>query len=80
MADMMPKVKAVKQEILRRRLNVKLQTDGGIDENTVPVSASYGSNSVVAGTAVFRHPQGMAYAIEKLHSASDVLDKNVWEN
>jgi ribulose-phosphate 3-epimerase len=79
MADMMAKAAAVKEEIQRRSLNVKLQTDGGIDENTVGVSASHGSNIVVAGTAVFRHPQGMKYAIEKLHAASAVLDKNVLE-
>ena len=74
MADMMEKLAAVKREIKRRSLNVKVQTDGGIDENTVGKVSENGSNVVVAGTAVFRHKMGMTYAIEKLHSASAVLD------
>lgn len=74
MADMMEKLAAVKREINRRNLNVKLQTDGGIDEKTVENVSSNGSNVVVAGTAVFRHKMGMSYAIEKLHTASNLLD------
>ena len=74
MADMMDKLSAVKREINKRKLAVKVQTDGGIDENTVAKVASHGSNVVVAGTAVFRHASGMKYAVEKLHSASDLLD------
>ena len=31
---------------------------------TSPVAASYGSNLQVAGTAVFRHPEGMKKAVE----------------
>lgn len=74
MADMMEKLAAIKREIKKRSLNVKVQTDGGIDENTVEKVSANGSNVVVAGTAVFRHKMGMAYAIEKLHNASDILD------
>ena len=77
MSDMLPKIAAIKNEILKRGLSVFLQTDGGIDANTVEAVASYGSNVVVAGTAVFRHPQGMAFAVEKLHSATCVLDSKL---
>ena len=77
MADMMNKLAAVKREIRRRALPVKLHTDGGIDEKTVRTVAANGSNVVVAGTAVFRHPEGMACAVEKLHQASQLLDSEL---
>ena len=77
MVDMMDKLSAVKREIGKRKLAVKVQTDGGIDENTVAKVASHGSNVVVAGTAVFRHASGMKYAVEKLHAATDLLDSAI---
>lgn len=77
MSGMLPKISAVKSEILKRQLPVLVQTDGGIDANTVEAVASAGSNVVVAGTAVFRHPQGMAFAVDKLHLASCVLDSKL---
>ena len=77
MRDMVSKVAAIKKEILRRNLPVFVQTDGGIDSETVETVAAAGCNIAVAGTAVFRHPQGMAFAIDKLHSAEKVLDSNL---
>ena len=74
MADMLDKISAVKRQIKVHKLDVKLQTDGGIDENTVIQAASAGSNIVVAGTAVFRHPDGMHHAVNTLHNATQMLD------
>ena len=74
MSDMMSKLADITREIKRRSLNVKVQTDGGIDENTVEKVAANGSSVVVAGTAVFRHKMGMKYAVEKLHKAELLLD------
>lgn len=54
MADMMPKVSAIRQEIDRRGLEVMLQVDGGIDDATGPVAAGAGANVFVAGSALFR--------------------------
>ncbi|MBQ9502211.1 MAG: ribulose-phosphate 3-epimerase [Lentisphaeria bacterium] len=77
MADQMPKVAEIRREILRRGLRIHLQTDGGIDAKTSPVAASYGSNLQVAGTAVFRHPEGMKKAVEMIHSSTAVLDSRL---
>lgn len=77
MADQLQKVTEFKREILRRNLPVQLEIDGGIDENTVEIAAKAGANLMVAGTAVFRHPEGMATAIAKLHKATCVLDKDL---
>ena len=74
MENMLDKISVIKKEIKKRNLPVKVQTDGGIDENTVAKVAANGSNVVVAGTAVFRHVSGMEYAIDKLHGATKLLD------
>lgn len=74
MADQMPKIAAIKREILRRKLHIQLEADGGIDERTVIPTAAHGANLIVAGTSVFRHPEGMAEAIRRLHTATEVLD------
>lgn len=74
MADQLPKIAAIKREILRRKLHIQLEADGGIDERTVIPTAAHGANLIVAGTSVFGHPEGMAEAIRRLHAATAVLD------
>ncbi len=53
MADMMPKVSAVKAEIERRGLDIDIQVDGGINGETVCIAANAGANVFVAGNAIF---------------------------
>ena len=77
MADQMPKLALFKREIDARKLNVHLEVDGGIDEKTVLTTAAHGGNMMVAGTAVFRHARGMAYAVKALHDAGTVLNSEV---
>lgn len=55
MADMLPKIEAVRAECLRRGLSVDIQVDGGIDPKTAPLVAKAGANVLVAGSAVFKH-------------------------
>ncbi len=74
MADQMEKVAAIKREILRRKLHVQLEVDGGLDEHTIATAAAHGANMIVAGTSVFRHSEGIAAAIAKLHAATSLLD------
>lgn len=53
MADMMPKVVKLKEEIKRRNLDVLIEVDGGIDKNTIRTAYDAGIDIFVAGTAVF---------------------------
>lgn len=73
MADMMPKVKKIREEIKKRSLPVHLEVDGGIDAKTVTQAVSSGANMLVAGTSVFRNPEGAKKAIEDLHNAQTQL-------
>lgn len=54
MADMMPKVKAIRDEANRRGLDITIEADGGIGEATIEQCADAGVDVCVAGTAVFR--------------------------
>ena len=74
MADQMDKVAAIKREILRRKLHVQLEVDGGLDEHTIGAAAGHGANLIVAGTSVFRHPEGIAVGIARLHAATPLID------
>ncbi len=56
MQDMMPKVRAVRDEINRRNLSVHVQVDGGVQEGNALLCRDSGSNILVAGTSVFRAP------------------------
>lgn len=54
MADMMPKVRELKEEITRRGLDVLIEADGGIGADTIAQAAKAGVDVCVAGTAVFK--------------------------
>jgi len=68
MADMMPKVKELRQRIDASGRKIHLELDGGITAGTVGQALAAGANMLVAGTSVFRAPEGAAAAIAKLKS------------
>ncbi len=53
MADMMPKVRQIRDEITKRGLDIDVQVDGGVGENNAHIVAEAGANVIVAGSAVF---------------------------
>lgn len=53
MADMMPKVSALRQAIDSQKLDCWLQVDGGVNAANIAQAASAGADSLVAGSAVF---------------------------
>ena len=65
MADMLPKIRAVKEEAARRGLSVQVQVDGGVNEETAKLCAAAGADICVAGTSVFRAPDA-AQMIKRL--------------
>lgn len=67
MPDMMPKVRAIREEAVRRGLDMRIQVDGGIDDKTVSQATENGADVLVAGNYVFR-AQDRKDAIEKLRN------------
>ena len=53
MENMMPKVKALREEINRRGLETDIQVDGGISEKNAALAGENGANVLVAGSAIF---------------------------
>ncbi len=53
MENMMGKITALHEECARRGLNIDIQVDGGISEQTAPIAIKAGANVLVAGSAIF---------------------------
>ena len=53
----------------RGRPGVELQVDGGIDARTAPGAVEAGATCLVAGSAVFRHPDGVAAGLKALRES-----------
>ena len=73
MSDMLMKVREIREAIKKLPKNIHLEVDGGIDGNNVFRVAEAGANMLVAGTSVFRAPDGAEAAIKQLKSAQRFL-------
>jgi ribulose-phosphate 3-epimerase len=69
MADMMPKVAAVRAAAGAAGLDVWLQVDGGITVDTIGIAAEAGADTFVAGSSVYGAPNA-AEAIAALRAAA----------
>lgn len=67
MADMLPKVREIKNECKKRGIDMLIEADGGISEATIEQAANAGIDVCVAGTAVFK-AENASDAIAKLQS------------
>jgi ribulose-phosphate 3-epimerase len=69
MADMLPKIKAIRDEINSRGLDVLIEADGGISKDNIKACADAGVDVAVAGTSVFKAPDPKK-AIEEMKNLS----------
>lgn len=66
------KVRRLRRMLQERALSALIEVDGGVDVVTAPQLIAAGAQVLVAGTAVFRAPDGVKSAIARLrHSAND---------
>jgi ribulose-phosphate 3-epimerase len=70
--EVLPKIRAIRRMIDDARLDIDLEIDGGITEQTAPLAVEAGARVLVAGTAVLGQPD-YAKAIEGLRSSDRVL-------
>lgn len=68
MPDMMSKVKAVRDECVRRNLDMRIEVDGGISDKTAPQAVNAGADVLVAGSYIFS-AEDRKEAVEKLKNA-----------
>jgi ribulose-phosphate 3-epimerase len=64
------KIKRVHQMIDQVRPEIELEVDGGIDATTAPKAVQAGARVLVAGSAVFHQPEGVAAAMRRLKAAA----------
>ena len=67
MADMLPKIAAIRREIDRRGLSVDIQVDGGVASAPAPLVAQAGANIAVVGSALFNSADPAAL-VSELHN------------
>ena len=69
-ASMEPKIAQVRAMIDAAGLadTVDLEVDGGISSSTVSGAAAAGANLLIAGSALYRHPDGLSAAVDELRS------------
>lgn len=60
MPEMIGKVEEIRSKLNALRSSAHLEVDGGINIETLPLMKKAGANVFVAGSAVFKHPQGSA--------------------
>ena len=69
-AEAVPKVERLRQMAIDRGLTPPpVQVDGGIDPTTAPVAAAAGATVFVAGSSVFRWPDGIAANLRALRDS-----------
>jgi len=62
----LPKIRRMRELLDRIRPSIELEVDGGIEADTAPKAIAAGARILVAGTAIFRHPQGVAAGMAAL--------------
>jgi len=69
-ATMEPKIAQLRALIERRGLSdrVHIEVDGGIGPSTIAGAVSAGANVLIAGTALFRYSEGLAFAVNDLRA------------
>ncbi|MTH94363.1 MAG: ribulose-phosphate 3-epimerase [Actinobacteria bacterium] len=69
-STMEPKIREVRNMIESAGLSdaVHLEVDGGISATTVAGAASAGANVLIAGSALFKHPNGLQAAVSEIRA------------
>ena len=67
-ATMEPKVAEVRTMVLTGGYDIDVEVDGGIGPATISGAAAAGANVLVAGSALYRDPLGLAHAVDELRS------------
>jgi ribulose-phosphate 3-epimerase len=65
-STMEPKVAELRRLVLDRGLDVDIEVDGGISPATVAGAAGAGANVLVAGSSLFKDPEGLGHATDEL--------------
>lgn len=68
--DTLQKIKQIRQWSNDRNLDLRIQVDGGINETTACLCREAGADVFVAGTSIFKFPQGYAAGIQAIRGST----------
>jgi ribulose-phosphate 3-epimerase len=74
-ATMEPKTAEVKRLVDERGLDVDIEVDGGIGPDTVAGAAAAGANLLVAGSSLYRDPEGLEHAVADLRARAEAAQQ-----
>ena len=66
MENMMGKVRALSIYRDQHDLKFRIEVDGGINDKTIRIAKESGADMFVAGSYVFKYPDGIAAGVESL--------------
>ena len=70
-STMEPKIAEIRRMIDDAGLAVDLEVDGGIGPATIQGATAAGANVLVAGSALYRDPEGLGHAVAELRSLAE---------
>ncbi|MGQ0830237.1 MAG: ribulose-phosphate 3-epimerase [Microthrixaceae bacterium] len=70
-ASMEPKITEMRRLIQERGADVDLEVDGGIGPATIQGAVSAGANVLVAGSSLYRDPEGLEHAVSELRGLAE---------
>lgn len=70
LSSMGAKIAAVAERISETGRPIELEVDGGIAADTIAAATTAGARTFVSGSALYRHPDGIAIAIKELRTTS----------
>lgn len=70
-STMEPKIAELHQLVLHGGFDVDIEVDGGIGPGTIAGAASAGANILVAGSALYRDPDGLEHAVSDLRTRAE---------
>src|SRR3954447_24861860 len=76
-ATMEPKIRELRELIVRRGLDIDIEVDGGIGPDTIAGATTAGANVLVAGSALYKDPEGLAHAVTDLRSRAETAQQGV---
>ena len=68
---MEPKVAEIRQMIEAGGHDVDIEVDGGIGPATIAGASAAGANVLVAGSALYRDPEGLEHAVADLRTRAE---------
>jgi ribulose-phosphate 3-epimerase len=69
--EMLPKISLIREMIVHKKLNIKIQVDGGITGSNISSVVKAGAEVIIAATSVFRYPKGIEEGVRVLRAAAE---------